>query len=214
MRLLVALAASALLCSGLLALRMIYSGHDRYAFLAWNLVLAGIPLLLTFPIETAARRGLRLVVLPLGLLWVVFLPNAPYVITDFVHLAPAPPVPLWFDILLFTSFAATSLTLGFVSLYRLRRLADGRISTLAISLIVVALFAASSVAIYLGRFEQRNSWDLFVRPGTVVDELTSGRTAGRLAAVTAGFTAFLTVAYATFEAVIGLGAIEREPRAR
>ena len=65
------------------------------------------------------------------------------------------------------------------------------------------LLAACSVAIYLGRFEVPNSWDLLVRPQTVLSTIFSTRSLARMAEFTAGFTAFLLVAYTNVEALIG-----------
>ena len=46
----------------------------------------------------------------------MFLPNAPYLITDFVHLQERPPIPLWYDIALLASCAGTGLLFGYSSL--------------------------------------------------------------------------------------------------
>ncbi len=67
--------------------------------------------------------------------------------------------------------------------------------------LIVCILTASSVAIYLGRFEEWNSWDLLVRPLTVLDDLISRRSLPKAAGVTAGFTVFLVSAYASFEAL-------------
>lgn len=204
-RLLVALCATCALALALLATRVAYSGSDRYSFLAWNLFLALIPLVLALAIEALARRGGRILVPVLVVLWVLFLPNAPYIVTDFVHLAPDPPVPLWFDVLLLMTFAWAGLLLGFVSLHILRRLGQPLVGPVVAWALVVVVLAASSLAIYLGRFAEANSWDLLVQPLRVLRELGSVPSLPRLAGVTAGFTAFLVTAYATLEALISSG---------
>ncbi len=203
--LIAALLASCILCLALLAARMIYSGRETYAFLAWNLVLALIPLSLAFLVDVVMRRGLRIFLPLLLFLWVVFLPNAPYVITDFVHLSYDPPVPLWFDLLLFTTFAWTGLLLGLISIHLLKEHAIHHLGAATTWTLIVIVLAASSTAIYLGRFEQWNSWDLLVRPFTVLKDLFSLRSLPRAAGVTAGFTAFLLAAYASVEALISSG---------
>src|SRR3954464_4156781 len=58
-----------------------------YGFLRWNLVLAWIPLLLSHALARASRRPATAVAVPvLALAWIVFLPNAPYLVTDLIHL--------------------------------------------------------------------------------------------------------------------------------
>jgi uncharacterized membrane protein len=202
LRLIAALAASCALSLALLAARLVYSGRSTYSFLAWNLALAAIPLLLALGAEPLARRR-RAFLPPVVVLWLVFLPNAPYLVTDFVHLRPDPPVPLWFDVLLFAAFAWTGLLLGFVSLHLLRRLAGEWLGGAATWTLTVLVLAASSLAIYLGRFAEWNSWDLFVRPGAVVHAIVAPPSPAQLGGVLAGFTVFLVVAYAIVEALIG-----------
>jgi uncharacterized membrane protein len=202
LRLIGALAAACALSLALLAARIVYTGRSTYSFLAWNLALAVLPLVLALLAERLAYRR-RPLTLPVAVLWLVFLPNAPYIVTDFVHLTPDAPVPLWFDVLLFSAFAFTGLLLGFVSLHVLRRLARARIGEAATWALTVLVLAASSLAIYLGRFAEWNSWDLFVRPRAVVHAIVSPPSAAQLGGVLAGFTVFLVVAYAVVEALIG-----------
>ena len=74
------------LCIVLLAIRVRYPHGLEFRFLAWNLVLAWIPFLLAVALYDAARRGRSSSFLwLLGGAWLLFLPNAPYIVTDFVH---------------------------------------------------------------------------------------------------------------------------------
>ena len=97
----------------LLLVRLILSGELTYIFLAWNLFLAWIPLAVSQQL-TGARN--RWQILLLTGCWLLFLPNAPYIITDFLHLRQRPPIPYWYDILLLFSAALNGLLLGLVSL--------------------------------------------------------------------------------------------------
>ncbi|MGL4650560.1 MAG: DUF1361 domain-containing protein, partial [Caldilineaceae bacterium] len=113
-----ALVLSSALSVGMLALRMAYSGHFTFRFLNWNLFLAWLPLgfaLVAWLLQGETERP-RLRVLPLLALWLLFLPNAPYIVTDLIHLSHREPVPLWFDLFLLLSYAWNGLILGFVSL--------------------------------------------------------------------------------------------------
>ena len=97
----------------LLFVRIILTGHLTYAFLAWNLFLAWIPFMISQKLSTEKNRWK---ILLLFSTWLLFLPNAPYIITDFLHLRQRPPVPYWYDILLMFSAALNGLLLGLASL--------------------------------------------------------------------------------------------------
>ncbi len=102
---LVGLGGASALCLGLELVR-----EHRYAldfrFLVWNLFLAWIPLLLSLGVYDAYRRGRSLLWLsPMLALWLLFLPNAPYIVTDFVHLSASSRAPLWFDGVELSAFA-------------------------------------------------------------------------------------------------------------
>ena len=113
------LVAASAFAVGLVALRYGLSGSGQYLGLCWNLVLAWVPLafaLLAYDRDRRRGRGGFALFAPL-LLWLAFLPNAPYLVTDFVHLRDETTMPVWFDVALLSSFAWIGLLLGFVSVY-------------------------------------------------------------------------------------------------
>jgi uncharacterized membrane protein len=193
-------------CLVLLAAHMLYSGDGTYSFLAWNLLLAAVPFALALAIETAVRHEIRASVPFLVVLWVLFLPNAPYMVTDFVHLGTDPPVPVWFDALLFSTFATIGLVFCLLSIHLLMCTASRKVGRGAAWAATAVVIAACSLGIYLGRFEQLNSWDLLVRPIAVVRVALVTGPLAREAAFTLGFTAFLIAACAAFELLIALAA--------
>src|SRR5258708_9092653 len=105
------------LCVFLLMIRVARSGSIYYIFLAWNIFLAAIPLFASSMLGAMVKRNSP-VLFQLGCfcLWLLFLPNAPYIITDLIHLKPRPPVPLWYDLALIISCAGTGLLMGYLSL--------------------------------------------------------------------------------------------------
>jgi uncharacterized membrane protein len=206
----VVLVAASAACLALLVANMLYGGNATYAFLAWNLVLAAVPLGLALAIERAIRLGLRALVPLLAVLWVLFLPNSPYIVTDFVHVGTDPGVPVWSDIVLFSAFAATGLLLGLTSIHLLKGLVRPRLSPVTGRVAVAGLLAASSFGIFLGRFEQLNSWDLVSRPLTVIRVAFMEGSLAREAAFTLAFTCFLFAAYAAFESLLAAGAMARK----
>ena len=66
-----------------------FSASERYAFLIWNLFLAWIPFIISYFTYTLTihRRWVYLFIPIAAFLWLIFFPNAPYILTDFQHLA-------------------------------------------------------------------------------------------------------------------------------
>jgi uncharacterized membrane protein len=155
----------------LLVVRDAYTGQGPYDFLAWNAFLAWIPYALAALVGAGRRRFIPLYVLGLGAVaWLLFLPNALYIVTDFVHLGDIRGMPLWFDAAMIGSFACAGLLLGFASLHRMQSVARSFGSAVAWSFTFGAL-GLSTVGIYLGRVLQLNSWDAVFRPGRVASGL-------------------------------------------
>jgi uncharacterized membrane protein len=100
--------------------------------------------------------------------WLIFFPNAPYILTDFQHLARfRENVPAWFDVMMLIWFSFTGLLLGVVSLFMMQELIRrefGRWFGWGFVFIVACL---SSVGIYMGRFLRWNSWDILQNPAGI-----------------------------------------------
>ncbi len=141
-----------------------------YAFLPWNLLLGWISYAI---IQVLDRRGAPRVFqwtyLPLWVLWLLFLPNAPYLLTDFIHLRPRPGVPLWFDAGLLTTFAALGWAFGILSVYRAVQLFRSFLSKNKARLFAASILFLSSIGVFLGRELRWNSWDALLRPQQVLE---------------------------------------------
>lgn len=164
------LAFGSALSVAMLFARRIYTGQPHFIFLAWNLFLAWLPLLLAIAAVRLQQRPLLL--LFCSFLWLIFLPNSPYLVTDLMHLSWRDHAPLWFDVIMLFSFAITGLMLGFTSLYLMHTLIR-RFSNWVVGWIFVAFaLALSSFGVYVGRFLRWNSWDILFNPtGILVDVL-------------------------------------------
>jgi uncharacterized membrane protein len=164
------LALSTLLCAILISARVAVSSSRNYGFLVWNLFLAWLPYLFSVWIEVLRRRrpGRRAGVIVLGVLWVLFLPNAPYIMTDFGHLLHYRPFPLMYDVVLIFAFAWTGLLLGLVSLHLLEVAGRRAWGGVAGGAFVVGSAMLTGAGIYLGRFLRWNSWDVIHRPGELL----------------------------------------------
>lgn len=162
-----------LTCLALLAGRMLYSGTGTFRFMVWNLGLAWIPYLLAaaLPLLDGAGPLRRLGRGALLAGWLAFLPNAPYVLTDLVHIQARKPVPLWYDSVMLGMFGVTGLMLG----VRALALVQGRVAAAWGAFAGWALAAVATglcgIGIMIGRFERWNSWDIATRPSHLLADL-------------------------------------------
>ena len=213
------LSLSTLFCGVLLLFRMYYTGFDwagfahpwelrhtrgtTFLFLAWNLFLAWVPYLISTRMGGLRKRWSRGVAL---IAWLLFFPNAPYILTDLLHLHTRPGVPKWYDLMLLLSFAWTGLLVGFASLLRVQELLaqwwGRRVTRFTVPLLIVLC----GYGVFLGRFQRWNTWDVLQRPGALfqdvlghfTDPFTHGGTLG-LAVVMSGF---LLLGYYTFQSFL------------
>ena len=160
-------------CAALLVVRGWYAHDLKFRFLAWNLILAMVPAIAASAMLRLDRRGARVLAGACAAVWLLFLPNAPYLITDLVHLHPRPPVPYWFDIALFTTFAGAGLLSAFASFHDVEHVVARRFGrTASWGVLALAAFAAG-FGIYLGRVQRWNSWDLLVQPQDLLADVTT-----------------------------------------
>src|SRR5215216_7720890 len=144
-----------------------FSGTIRYGFLIWNLFLAWIPFIIAYftYILTLNRKWIYIVIPCAAFLWLIFFPNAPYILTDFQHLAyPAGDLPVWYDVMMLIWFAFTGLLLGMVSLFLMQEIIRREFGRWLGWAFVAMVAALSSTGIYAGRFLHWNSWDIFSDP--------------------------------------------------
>lgn len=205
------LVAGSLLAAGLQSVRAERTGAPVFAFLFWNLFLAWVPYALALALVGLDRvRAPGWLLAAPGIVWLLFLPNAPYILTDFIHLGAIPGAPLWFDALLIGAFAGTGLLLGLASLYLVHRVVAARLGPVAGWVLAIGALALSSLGVYLGRFPRFNSWDVLANPDGLVDVVLF-RLADPLgnpflltfaAAMTAGLVGSYLVTWAVGQAVV------------
>lgn len=166
---------STVLAIGLITARIFYSRHITFVFLVWNLFLAWIPYLAALWAAGIHRRHPRRwwAIFAPGILWLAFFPNAPYIITDFLHLAPRPPVPMWYDVGMLATFAWAGLFLAVFSLWIMQRLVKDYLGAAMSWVFVLFVVGISGLGVYVGRFLRWNSWDLLVQPKTVLFDIAT-----------------------------------------
>ena len=147
-------------------LRVLYAHNWNYSNLMWNLFLAWVPYVFSFLAATFHRLlPKQWWLIPLTALpWLAFFPNAPYMVTDFYHLAERPPVPFWYDIGLITIFAFAGFFLAIASLRTMHQLVEASLGKLTGWLFAILVLSLAGLGVYLGRFGRYNSWDLLIQP--------------------------------------------------
>ncbi|MBV9987019.1 MAG: DUF1361 domain-containing protein [Chitinophagaceae bacterium] len=150
----------------LLIVRFVYSHTWDYRFYGWNTFLAAIPYLVSTQLVKLYR--FRMPAILLLAVWLLFFPNAPYIITDLLHYEERPPVPFWYDIILVVSAAWNGLILGLVSLMNVETFLARHLRPFWVHFCVIASLFLCGYGIYFGRFLRFNSWTVFTDPAMVV----------------------------------------------
>lgn len=134
-----------------------------FFFLIWNLVLAWIPYLIAISLEKLPAK--KWLTIPALFTWLVFFPNAPYIVTDLLHVNDRPGIPLWYDVMVLFSYAWTGLLLGYLSLMEVQHFLEKRLDKKLVSLMVWTAIGLCAFGVYLGRYQRWNTWDLLTNPG-------------------------------------------------
>ena len=179
----------------LFAARVFGADNFRFGFLFWNLLLAFVPLLLVVALvhNLARQRWFSWQNLGLTFLWLGFLPNSFYILSDLIHIHLTGEINILFDVVLFFSFIFNGYVFGFWSLYLVHRELLKRFSRDLAHVTVAGILLTCSFAIYLGRYLRWNSWDVFLHPFGILFDV-SGRLANPVAhpqSVTTTLTFFM-----------------------
>ena len=209
--------ASAFSCV-LSVVRPFLFGRTAYLFLIWNLFLAWIPFVLSGVInhiyQNAQKRMWAKILLGLcGVLWLVFFPNAPYMLTDFVHFSGRNflnfsngviPFEAWYDFIVFSSFIITGFLIGFISMRIVHMIVKNMLGTVWGWIFAFVSLSLGSYAIYLGRFIRLNSWDIWHNPAKLAESVSNSFSPTNLLFVIL-LTMMLFVLYLAFSGIVNMG---------
>jgi uncharacterized membrane protein len=180
------------------------TGNFKGIFLVWNLFLAWIPFLIAFSLSQKEKKVHPVKLLMYLSVWLLFLPNAPYIITDFVHLRPRVGVPLWYDGMAIFIFAFHGLILGIVSTLFIHEVLEKYTTNFKAWIFLSFSFILTGYGIYLGRFLRWNSWDIIVHPIALLQESFLKITNPLALAVTLIFSLIMFFSYLIFYQLIHL----------
>lgn len=164
---------SCMLSIGLAFFRFYVTDTLIFGFLLWNLFLAAIPLGFAALFCAFNKESNKLAMATVLGMWMLFFPNAPYILTDLLHLYPRRGIPFWYDLVLIFTFAWNGVMLGYLSLLFIHNKIElfyGKFKAWVFSLSALSLGA---FGIYLGRFDRWNSWDIVQEPIPLMRDIAS-----------------------------------------
>lgn len=154
---------------GILIFRVKLTNSFFFIFLVWNLFLAALPYCFSQLVLYTEIKNIHWTVkyILLGL-WLLFLPNSPYIITDFIHLQSEYSTQPWLDLFIVFVFALNGLLLGLLSMLDIHKFLQYKFDKKTANGLIIHICILSGFGIYLGRFLRFNSWDLFTKPQMIM----------------------------------------------
>jgi uncharacterized membrane protein len=160
-----ALAAAGVLGIMMLLARIVYTGELLHSQLVWNLYLAWVPLFFAYILmKSGDLSNQKIKLYTLVFMWLLFFPNAPYIITDFIHVRNTTGNLLILDSILVFTFAFTGLGAGLLSLHWVYQSMKLHYPKRKAQIIMLASVILCGYGVFLGRSLRWNSWDIFTNP--------------------------------------------------
>lgn len=146
-------------------LRLYMVEVPSYIYMNWNVFLGLLPVACAWLFEYKKRY--TIVSLLFFLAWLLLLPNAPYMITDFIHLRDVGTASmLWYDGFMLFAYALVGVHAFAFSLYRVHQ----QITSSALFIWIISLL--SGFGIYLGRYVRWNTWDIIINGKAVLQDIS------------------------------------------
>lgn len=191
---------STLFSLALVSFRIYYTDLPTFKFLVWNLFLAWIPYWISLFLLLYGEKIKSFFIISLLLIvWLLFFPNSPYILTDLFHLGQKIKVPLWYDLILILSFAWTGMFLGFLSLVHIQDFITKKTNVLLGWAFAFFSLILSAFGIYLGRYLRWNSWNVLTHPERlftdILERIFNPFVYRETVAMTIVFSAFLIIVY-------------------
>jgi uncharacterized membrane protein len=179
--------------------------HNLSSFgLNWNLFLAWIPVFIVLYMNTQNIALSKNKTLIYSLLWLLFFPNAPYIITDLVHLSPYKGNSYWHHQIMIYTYAFVSLICGLLSLYWIQKIWTRSFNTNWSIFFTLSSILLSGYGVFLGRIERFNSWDFFTHPMALLKYVLHSFSNSTAILMTVEFSIFIGIAYTMLYSLIHL----------
>lgn len=150
----------------LIFLRIFLFGSSSLKYILWNIFLAFIPFFISYTLLSLLKNNrLSKIIFIAGIIfWILFIPNAPYLVTDIIHIGEIRAVPIIYDALLLFNSALIGLLFGVYSISHIEQILKIKYSQKIASLVIFVTIFFISFGIYIGRFLRFDSWDIFENP--------------------------------------------------
>ena len=150
----------------LLIARFYYTKTLFFGFYVWNTFLALIPIALSSLLLN--QKIANLVSFFIFIIWLLFFPNAAYLVTDILHFKERKDVPLWFDLVLVIQASWVGLYCAIISLKHVEIFLGKHFNFKLVFVLISLIILLASYGVYLGRFLRFNSWDFIVQPQVII----------------------------------------------
>ncbi|HHV99258.1 MAG TPA: DUF1361 domain-containing protein [Clostridiaceae bacterium] len=175
-----------------ICLIMLFAGGSfLYAMLAWNTLLAVLPLFFINKAEISDKQGKTGRSILWMILWLLFFPNSVYMVTDFIHISGdkfmwiveaekyssnrgvvySTDIIIWAKLLVIGIGFIFSLFVGLESLHIFEQNIKKKFSRPACWSGVLTVALLSAIGVYIGRFLRFNSWDVLFRPVKLLEQV-------------------------------------------
>ena len=159
------LALSMAFSIALVMARIAYTGKLTFIWMIWNLFLAWVPYRISSWLQRhPSVQTSKWKFAAVSLVWLLFIPNAFYILTDLFHLGVFHNVPNWFDLTLIISFAWNGLLLGILSVRQMEKIMQPHLRGMHELLFIYPIMWLNALGVYMGRYPRFNSWDIVTNP--------------------------------------------------
>ena len=151
----------------MVAVRILHTGRPTFLFMPWNLLLAYVPYYLSSKVVRQGGGMNRVVRVAALLVWLLFIPNSYYILTDLYHLADGhrdSRVPEWYDLVLILCFAWNGLLLGVLSTRQVEKILIPEATWKGRWVFLYPVMWLNALGVYIGRYLRFNSWDIIASP--------------------------------------------------
>lgn len=158
----------------LIFLRVVLPVDKSFLFLFWNLFLAAIPLFISIVLLHYAKSKKLYQIIPFLIIWLMFFPNAPYMLTDYRHLQGSYGLTFVIDFITILYFALIAFSMAVISLNDIRQILSAHMNRNLLMLVIIIICLLSGFGVFIGRDMRFNSWDLVSKPIEVISESVNG----------------------------------------
>lgn len=199
------LAIFSIYCLSLLLIKAKLFQSIYLFFLIWNLILAIIPYLITSYLSIKYRTNFsKIKTFTWLIIWLLFLPNSFYIITDIIHLSKSNPQTVWLDLVILISFSFIGFVFGIASLFDFEKIVNSILSPKLVRNLIAIICFLCGFGIYLGRILRFNSWEIISNPVDLIENILSTIISSEALLFSINFGIFIYIIYQIKKTIFNL----------